>query len=175
MTKSVTPHPRDPRAADIAWRELPTHGDGEAIARLCRRTGFFRSDEIEIAESLLQETLELGAQSGYSFVFAEQQGEVVGYCCYGLIPCTVSSFDLYWIVVDPALQEGVGRRLLELAERRVGERGGRRVYIETSARPQYASTQQFYLRCGYREEARLEHFYAEGDDKLIYCRVLARS
>ena len=115
-----------------------------------------------------------GGQRIYGFVFAEQQGAVVGYCCYGPIPCTLSSFDLYWIVVHPAAQgQGLGRRLLQRAEQRIAALAGARVYIETSGRPQYAPTQGFYLRCGYREAARLEQFYGPEDDKLVYCKVLS--
>ena len=50
----------------------------------------------------------------------------------------------------------------------------RQVYIETSNREQYAPTRGFYLRCGYRQEALLKDFYAVGDDKVIYGKVLER-
>ena len=46
------------------------------------------------------------------------------------------------------------------------------MYIETSNRPQYASTRAFYERCGYVCEAVLRDFYAPGDDKVIFVRVL---
>ena len=36
----------------------------------------------------------------------------------------------------------------------------------------YEPTRAFDLRCGYREEARFEGFYAEGDDKLVYSKGL---
>ena len=35
---------------------------------------------------------------------------VVGYACYGPIACTVASYDLYWIAVDPQFQRhGIGQ------------------------------------------------------------------
>ena len=49
---------------------------------------------------------------------------------------------------------------------------GRRIYIETSAKPQYEPTRSFYVRCGYVEEARFRDFYAPGDDKLVYGKSL---
>ena len=50
--------------------------------------------------------------------------------------------------------------------------GGRRVYIETSNRAQYGSTRGFYQRGGYHPEAILKDFYAPGDDKVTYVKVL---
>jgi hypothetical protein len=48
----------------------------------------------------------------------------------------------------------------------------RKVYIETSSRPIYESTRQFYLKTGYRVEAILQDFYADGDSKYIFVKDL---
>jgi D-alanine-D-alanine ligase len=147
--------------------------DMENVLRLVDSTGVFSAVEHQIAVELVEERLKDGAESGYHFVFAELDGRVVGYACYGAIPLTAGSFDLYWIAVDKTLHgRKIGRLLLEETERRIREAGGRQVYIETSNRPHYAPTRGFYLRCGYREAAILENFYAPGDDKVIYVREL---
>jgi len=39
---------------------------------------------------------------------------------------------------------------------------------ETSGRPLYEPTRQFYLKNGYELEATLREFYGSGDDKLVY-------
>ncbi len=57
-------------------------------------------------------------------------------------------------------------------ENLIFRRGGRRIYIETSSRPQYEATRAFYRAQGYREEACLEDFYAPGDGKIIYTKSL---
>ena len=44
--------------------------------------------------------------------------------------------------------------------------------VETSSRDDYAPTRAFYLACGYQIVAELPDFYAPGDGKLIYLRVL---
>jgi ribosomal protein S18 acetylase RimI-like enzyme len=137
-------------------------------------TGFFRDDEIEIAVELVEERLARGTASGYEFIFAELDGILAGYACYGPIPCTTGSFDLYWIAVDPRYQRhGFGRALLSAVEIRIAARGGQRIYIDTSGKDQYASTRAFYERNGFHCDARLEDFYADGDDRVIYAKRLA--
>ncbi len=127
-----------------------------------------------MAVELVEEYLSRGPASGYQFVFAELDGRPVGYACYGPIPCTMASFDLYWIVIHPQQQRrGLGRRLLEQVERRIKQAGGRHVYIDTSGRAQYAPTRAFYERCGYAVAAALPDFYAPGDPKIIYRKVLS--
>jgi len=162
------------RSAVPTLRDTVRQDDVHAVRQLVADTGFFRPDEIDVAVELVARRLGEGPASGYHFVFAEDAGRVVGYACHGPIACTIGSHDLYWIAVDPARQRGgLGRLLLREAERQIATSGGRRVYIETSGKPQYESTRQFYERCGYTVEASLPSFYGDGDDKIIYKRLLA--
>jgi D-alanine-D-alanine ligase len=133
----------------------------------------FYPAERAIASELLEERLRLGRESGYEFIFAELDSELVGYCAWGAVPLTRGSFDLYWIAVAPQAQGlGIGRRLMELVERAVARRGGGRLYIETSSRGAYARTRRFYRAAGYRRVARLSDFYAPGDHKIVFCKTL---
>ena len=160
-------------AQDLKWRDDLRPEDPQAVRQLVALTGFFNPEEVGVAEELVLERLAKGEASGYYFVMAEQAGRLVGYTCYGPIAGSADSFDLFWIAVHPDLQRhGLGRRLMQESERRIYEAGGRRVYVETSHRPIYASTRIFYERCAYRLEAVLEDFYAPGDAKAIYCKVL---
>jgi acetoin utilization deacetylase AcuC-like enzyme/GNAT superfamily N-acetyltransferase len=148
--------------------------DAERIAALVRITGFFNPAEVEVAAELVQERLAKGPTSGYQFILAEHYGRLAGYACYGPIPGTASSYDLYWIAVHPDFQgKGLGRRLLTETEQRVTRAGGTRIYVETSQRVQYASTRAFYEGCGYRLESVLSDFYAPGDGKVTYCKTFA--
>jgi GNAT superfamily N-acetyltransferase len=158
----------------ITYREEVRVSDLEAVRALVAGTGFFNAAETEIAVELVQERLSKGPASGYEFVFAEDKGRLIGYACYGAIAGTAWSHDLYWIVVHPSAQgKGSGRALLRETESRVHKMGGRRVYVETSSRPQYDPTRAFYERCAYQQEAVLADFYAPGDSKVIYVKVLA--
>ena len=64
------------------------------------------------------------------------------------------------------------RTPFEVTERRIRASGGRRVYAETSGRPQYEPTRVFYERLGFFREAHLKDFYAPGNDKVFYVKAL---
>jgi len=157
----------------LLFRDEPHPSDADAVHEIVSSSGFFSNAEIEIALELLQERIAKGVSSGYYFLFAESGGEVIGYACFGPIPCTLSSFDLYWIAVRPALRgSGIGRRIIAEAEAEVRKLGGTRIYVETSSRELYLPTREFYLKCGYRQEGVFRDFYADGDNKVVFLKVL---
>ena len=155
----------------ISYRDKPIPSDVDSIRNIVRSSGFFSTEEVEMAVELLQENLSRGESSGYYFAFAEINERVVGYSCYGPIPCTKESYDLYWIAVLHEFRgRGIGRDLLQRTEEKIGEMGGRRIYVDTSSREQYEPTRSFYRAGGYEQEAVLKDFYSHGDDKVIYVK-----
>jgi D-alanine-D-alanine ligase-like ATP-grasp enzyme/ribosomal protein S18 acetylase RimI-like enzyme len=159
--------------AGIQLRRSVEPSDRGRVRHIAGATGFFHPGEVDVAEELVSERLENGPASGYEFVFAEVNGGLAGYTCYGPVPMTVSSYDLYWIVVSPkAQQRGVGRLLLTETERLIRLAGGTRLYAETSGRALYASTHAFYRRTGFTMESRLNDYYAPGDDKIIFSKLI---
>jgi GNAT superfamily N-acetyltransferase len=95
----------------------------------------------------------------------------VGFTCYGKIPGTADSFDLYWIAVHQSQRgKGLGRQLMHRAEIAIASLMGKKIWIETSSRDIYESTRQFYLKACCEEIARLPDFYGENDDKIIYLK-----
>lgn len=161
---------------ELEFRTELRASDRDAVRALVAATGFFSAEEILVAVELVDEARARGCEaSGYAFVFAESGGRLLGYACHGPIPATAGSYDLYWIVVDPEVQaRGIGRALMEAVEREVRASGGRRIWVDTSEREQYAPTRAFYHRCGYRQAASLEDFYAEGDGKAIFVKDVSR-
>lgn len=158
---------------DIQYRENVTPEDVEYVREIVRSTGFFSQDEIDIAAELVQERLDKGLKSDYFFIFAMSAGKTIGYSCFGPIPATRFSYDLYWIAVhDDWRGKGIGRKVLIESEKAIARLGGNRVYIETSGRDQYRPTRAFYLSCDYTEEAILQDFYAPGDAKYFYVKSL---
>lgn len=171
----------------LRLREGPEADDPQRVRKVVESSGFFSPAEILIAVELVEERLQRGAQSSYRFIFAEMPpescgvlpyfpsalaGSLLGYSCYGEIPCTTGSYDLYWIVIEKSCQGyGLGSYLLRQTESRISEAGGRAIYAETSARPQYEPTRRFYSANGYHAAAELPDFYAPGDAKLIFTKA----
>jgi acetoin utilization deacetylase AcuC-like enzyme/GNAT superfamily N-acetyltransferase len=161
------------RIHGVKLRHTLQDGDAARVRRLVETTGFFSASEVDVAVELVEERSAKGPQSGYYFIMADHYGRLAGYSCYGPIPCTTSSYDLYWIAVHPDFQgKGLGRKLLMETEHLIKQAGGTRIYVDTSQRVQYASTRAFYEHCGYRLESVLSDFYAPGDGKVIYCKSL---
>lgn len=157
--------------ARITFRETIRDADPGIIRAIVSATGFFSEAEVTIAAELALERISHGEASGYDFIFADRGDETIGYTCYGTIPCTVGSYDLYWIAVKPSEHgRGVGKMLMRRTEERVLEAGGRILFIETSGRELYEPTQRFYEKCGFVLDVRVRDFYAPGDDKLIYAK-----
>jgi ribosomal protein S18 acetylase RimI-like enzyme len=159
----------------LFFRDNAVPSDRDRVMHMVKNTGFFNPEEELIALDLVNAHLENGPDSGYLFLFCQDRsGTMLGYTCYGRIPGTASSYDLYWIVVDKGSQRlGIGRQLLAETEALVRKMGGTRIYIETSSRELYRPTRAFYRKSGYLEEAELRDFYAPGDSKIIFVKELA--
>jgi ribosomal protein S18 acetylase RimI-like enzyme len=164
----------DPTPSPTTVRRGIEPADRAAVSRLLAGTGFFNPEELEVAMELVDDRLNLGEESHYRFLVAEHGGAVAGYACWGPIPGTAESADLYWIAVDPSCQGlGIGRALLREAEAWMAAAGRPRVYLETAGRAQYAPTRAFYLACGYHVAAELEDFYSPGDSRVTFLKVLS--
>lgn len=146
--------------------------DLSAIKDILESTGMFFDYEIAVAIELAEINLEKGeADSGYSFIMAENDNEVVGFSCHGFTPCTKASFDLYWIAVKKsAMNRGFGKKILKHAEEMMKNNGCKNLWVETSSREDYHPTRAFYFSMGYSVEAELKDFYGPGDDKVIFVK-----
>jgi ribosomal protein S18 acetylase RimI-like enzyme len=168
MTEDLKSYP-----AHFHFRTQIFPDDPKRIRDLVEITGFFFPAEVDVAEELVHARLETGDKSGYFFILAETPDLLVGYTCYGPIPCTESSYDLYWIAVHPNFQRsGLGKKLMAESEQKIHHAGGTRIYVETSSRDQYIPTRLFYEKIGYHREAVITDFYSPGDSKIIYCKVV---
>jgi D-alanine-D-alanine ligase len=164
-----------PQAADSRnFREIVTIADRDGFETILQGTGFFSEAEVAIALELVDAFLAEGTKSGYHFLVCEQDGELLGFSCYGPIPGTASSFDLYWIAVHRRHQrKRLGNVILAETEARIRALGGTRVYAETSGRDLYHPTRSFYDGNGFAQEARIKNYYGPGDDQVLYGKVLS--
>ncbi|MGH7483554.1 MAG: GNAT family N-acetyltransferase [Longimicrobiales bacterium] len=162
-------------AGDVAIRRLPRSARA-AVERILNDTNSFRADEVTVALEVLDAFFADPEQDYTALGAFSQDGSLLGYVCYGRTPCTLGTWDLYWIAVSPDCQRtGVGTHLLQEVERRLARDEARLVIIETSSQPGYAPTRAFYERHGYEQVARVPDFYAPGDDRLIFTKRLDSS
>jgi len=152
-------------------RYTPVSGDVQVVNEILISSGFFLEHEIPVALELVEESIEKGADSEYFFIFAMDGNKTISYSCYGTIPCTKNSFDLYWIATHEDYRgKGVGSFVLKETEKKIKSMGGRAIYIETSSKPLYVPTQHFYEKQGYFKEVVLKDFYDINDGKIIYSK-----
>ena len=156
-------------------RALHAH-DRPALAALLARTDHFTAAEVALALELIDETIAEPA-CGYEFVVATLPDHTVaGYICWGATPITRASYDVYWLVVDETMRRrGIGRALCMAMEQRIWAAGGGNIRLETSGKAHYAATVLFYERVGYHIAARLQDFYAPGDDLVLLYKRLVRA
>lgn len=148
---------------------VPTAADGERILGLARGIRLFDADDLETIQELWTEFATRGEKSWYHFLVARQGEEILGFAAYGRRPLTKASFDLYWIGTGQQFQgRGIGKKLLQQVQDEVRQLGGKLLIIETSGRPEFEPTRQFYLHAGCELEARIRDFYAPGDDLVIF-------
>jgi GNAT superfamily N-acetyltransferase len=148
--------------------------DREKIEEILRSTDFFYEFEIATALGIADETISEGMeQSGYYWQKAEDKDGVVAFANYGKNDFSTHSWELYWIAVHQnSRHKKLGSVLLKACEDDVRKQGGKILWIETSGRPLYASTEGFYKRNGYELQASLKDFYGPGDPKQIYSKTL---
>jgi ribosomal protein S18 acetylase RimI-like enzyme len=148
--------------------------DREPLRKILEATGVFRKEEVEVALELMDASVNDPSQTDYLLAtYEDEDGTVRGYYCYGHTSMTRSTYDLYWIAVDPTCHGGgIGSALLEHCERRIAASGGTLIVVETSSLPKYEPTRRFYRRHRYDETARLRGYYAPDDDLVIYTKHL---
>ena len=148
--------------------------DRPALKTILQAQKHFKLSEIQVALEIIDLALTQPNQDDYSIRVAEgEDGEILGYVCYGKAPLTDAVYDLYWIVVHPVFwNQGTGTFLLRYAEKDMRRRQARLLLIETSSLPPYESPRAFYLKHGYKEMARVMDYYAVGDHKLIFGKIL---
>lgn len=149
--------------------------DRAAIASLIVSIENFNQAEVECALELIDIYLNNQSQDDYRVVVAEDSAAgAQAYACWGPVPLTRGTYDLYWIATSPSARgRGFGRALMEHVEKRVLEENGRLLVVETSAKSSYAATVKFYRRLGYEETSRIRDFYDLGDDRLIFVKRLS--
>jgi D-alanine-D-alanine ligase len=146
-----------------------TAADRGRIEEITRAVGRFRDDEIVVALEVFDAAVRPIPDS-YQVLGAELDSRLVGWICWGPTPCTLGTYDLYWMAVDPEMQgAGIGTGLLQEMERRL-KGVARLIVIDTAGRSDYSGTRAFYQARGYSPVATVPDFYAPGDDQVVFVK-----
>lgn len=103
----------------------------------------------------------------------DHDGEAVGFCYAVPEELTEGTWNMLAIAVLPQRQgKRIGAALVAGLEARLREKGQRVLIAETSGLEEFSQTRDFYRKNGYREEARIRDFWAEGNDKVVFWKRL---
>jgi ribosomal protein S18 acetylase RimI-like enzyme len=148
--------------------------DVHPLVELIQATKVFREEEVAVARELMEIVAEDKDQKDYVIAtYADENNTVLGYYCVGHTPMTETTYDLYWIAVDPqAHGKGIGKKLLRHCEDYVRQQGGKLIIAETSSMEKYNNTRLFYEHQHYTEASRVNDYYAPGDGLVVYLKYL---
>jgi ribosomal protein S18 acetylase RimI-like enzyme len=157
--------------------QTPQPQDLPKIARVAEETGVFNRDELRVVREMLDTYFHPGPDDDYEFIVYRNgtPDSIAGFACFGPTPLTDRVWDLYWICVDRAQQcAGIGGQLLQRVEDDLCVRGARAIYLETSDSATYQPARDFYEHHDYERVAHFDDFYAPGEGKVIYRKVLRK-
>jgi ribosomal protein S18 acetylase RimI-like enzyme len=148
-----------------------TPDDTIALIAIANVIGF-QQNELEQLREMLADYFGGNSDSDHFWLTDDDNGPIrVAYCEPERM--TNRTWNLQLIAIRPDRQgQGRGATLLRYVEQTLTGRGGRMLLVETSGLPDFERTRAFYRKCGYEEEARIRDFYAAGDDKVVFRKVL---
>ena len=150
--------------------------DRATVIAMLQAANVFRAEEIVMAEEVFDDALCAGERGHYQSFVLTWEGNAIGWICFGAIPGTLSSHDIYWLVIHPHfMRRGFGSTLISFATDQIRMRGGCQVFVETSNNPLYKTARKFYERHGFAIAGQIPNFYGPEDDKLIYALSLGHA
>lgn len=150
-----------------------TPEDTTALVALANATGLFPPSGLELLRQMLTDSFGEDGDTKSFWVTDDDSGSVVGVAYCEPERMTDRTWNLQLIAIHPDRQgQGRGAALLRYVEQTLMVRGGRMLLVETSGLPEFERTRGFCMQCGYEEEAHIRDFYAAGDDKVVFRKVL---
>lgn len=150
-----------------------TANDSTAIIALAVAAGMFPANATEALSKVLADYFADKLDDGHRWITDEVAGDLRGVAYYAPALMADRTWYLYMIAVRPDCQgQGRGTALIQHMEKALQANSQRVLLVETSGLPSYERTRKFYAKCGYEKEARIRDFYAAGDDKIVFRKVL---
>ena len=148
----------------------PTSADLPAIKLVLADTDLFPP---EMLDDMIAPFMN-GADDERWLVCETEADGVVGFSYTRLEALTEGVWNLLAIGFRAEHQgSGFGSRLIEEVEQSLA--GERLLLVETSSLDDFENTRHFYNSRGYSQEAVIADYWAEGDDKIIFCKRLTET
>ncbi|MEO1134184.1 MAG: GNAT family N-acetyltransferase [Cyanobacteria bacterium J06639_1] len=145
--------------------------DTPAFLSIAKEANGFEPEELDVFRNTLSDYF--AGKSSAFWVTDDDEGMVVGVAYCEPERMARGTWNLLFIAIHPDLQGcGRGTALIRAVEEIATERGARLLLVETSGTPDFDRTRTFYRKCQYEEEARIREFYAAGDDKIVFRKLL---
>ncbi|MEW6087155.1 MAG: GNAT family N-acetyltransferase [bacterium] len=145
----------------------------EIYIKIAEETSAFNPAEIEILDEVLADYFD-NPKTTYILFDERNNDRILGFALFGRSPMTKFSWDIYWMVVGKEFQrKGIGKKLQERIEKHVLKKGEKAILmVETSSKPEYEATRNFYRKTGFIEMGRVPDFYKEDDSLVIFYKKL---
>jgi ribosomal protein S18 acetylase RimI-like enzyme len=158
---------------NLTYRPINYDIDYDNVFNITKSSGYFEETEVELAIRYFNENKEEDEDCEHKFLFAELDGKTIGYVNYGAASHSGQSYYIHWIAIDNEYRnKGFGKMLLSETEDVIRKTGAKKIFVETSSKVEYRSTQLFYQKSGYVIEAVLKKFYSDIDDQLIFSKEI---
>ena len=148
--------------------------DAAAIHHVAENAGVFSEKEIRSVDEMLDAFFNPTPDDDHTFiVYRDETNAVLGLACYGPTPFADRIWELYWICVERTHQRNhVGHALMESIWAELSAQTARALYLETSDSDAYRPAREFYEREGFKDVAHLNDFYAHGEGKIIFRKII---
>ena len=115
----------------------------------------------------------LSSESRSVWLTCHRNGEAVGVCFAEPEELTDGTWNMLALAVLPNLQgKKAGTALVQALEDHLKSQGQRMLVVDTSSKAKFALTRRFYVKNQYEEESRIRDFWAKGDHKVTFRKVL---
>ncbi len=146
--------------------------DSAALLAIVGSSGQFDANGLAHVKETLANYLE-GKSEDLWFTADDDEPIGVAYCAPEPVTDGTWNLLMLWTRHDRHGQ-GHGSALVSHVEKVLAERGVRLLIVETSGSADFETARAFYNRCGFTKEARIQDFFAAGDDKIVYTKPLSR-
>ncbi len=142
-----------------------TAADTDTLGKIAETAGLFPAAYLpEMIDPALN-----GAPD--TWLVAEEDGTPAGFAFARPEEMTDRVWNILALATAPKQRgKGHAKQLLDAIETRLD---ARMIIIETTQLPDQEAARALYAKSGYEDEGRVRDFYSEGEDKVIFRKVLA--